>query len=484
VRDGTRGGPSADLRLRAAIDALGALTTPRTITSLASVAVNGATLESTIGGAAGSIAALEEVHGKGVMREKIAELVLALGDPETIESLTRVISLAPKLEYAAYAAAAGPELLEEAMAFVKDLADRNLGAGPTMDRRLDALKDAGIALTDPRTVTPLVAMAAGAAKLAPLVTAGADAVDQILHVEGREATQQRVTDVVLALADGETLESLARVVTLIPMIEYAVQALAAGPELLEEGLEMVRDWSRTKLGDAGAIDQRLGLALDAVAAFTQPAILGALTKSLPPLLATPGLLDALPRLVRHVPRLAATLDRAIGSLDRAIESEKLDDAGIDARLDEGIALVVSLTEPKKLAALRKASMLLTMLDDALRDVSEDDAERSLAELIEVVSTFARPDVLEGMHRMLAALPGLVETLDALPVQPHTLELLRNANQSLEEARPSESSIGVFGLWRVLHETDVQATLTLGIDVARKLGRRLGKPRRKPAQLRS
>ena len=473
VRNSTRGGPTADARLRAALDAAGKLTTPAAIGSLASVASKVPGLETTVDAAAGAASALESVHGKQVMHQQLTELLLALGDPETLESLTRVVALAPKLEYAAQAVAAGPELLEEALSLVKTTAEKRLGSGPALDRRVEALADAGQALTDPRVLAPLASLAASAARVAPVLAAGADAASRSAEAQGHAAMEQRVSEAVLALADGETLESLARIVTLLPRIEYAVQALAAGPELLEEALDSVRTWSKTHLGDPGAIDRRLAGALDAVVTLTQPALLATLTKTLPALLNAPGLMDSLPLLTRHAPRLGATLDRAMSSVDRVTANKKIDDADLDRRLDASLTLLLELTDPKRMAALQRASTLLGMVDDSLGKLTEKEATRGVKELVKLIGLLAKPEMLASVRRTLDALPGLSHTLAALPVQQRTLDLLRNVNEAIEEASPATANLGVFGLWRLLREPEIQTTVSLGIDLVRRLGRKIG-----------
>ncbi|MGK4000580.1 DUF1641 domain-containing protein [Sorangium sp. So ce1024] len=177
------------------------------------------------------------------------------------------------------------------------------------------------------------------------------------------------------------------------------------------------------------------------------------------------------------------LEEALGAVRRWSDT-KLGGAGaIDRRIGEGIALLVELTQPKRLAALRRASERLTrIIDEGMGEVPEGEAERGVAELAGVFAALGRPDVLAGLRATLDMLPRLSETVAALPVQPRTLELLRGVNQALEEASPAGAPVGVWGLLRLLREPEIQAVVRLGIDVARRLGRKLDP--RPIAQLRS
>ena len=67
---------------------------------------------------------LAEVEGSAALRERLTETLLRVCEPETLDSLTRLAILAPKLEVAANVAAAAPELLDEALHAARAHADR------------------------------------------------------------------------------------------------------------------------------------------------------------------------------------------------------------------------------------------------------------------------------------------------------------------------------------------------------------------------
>ena len=79
------------------------------------------------------------------------ELTRTLHKPEVLQSLTRVASLAPQLEYAALGAAALPELIEEALAVARDKTAETHEGAP-LELRLQALAQAGLRLTHPEFI--------------------------------------------------------------------------------------------------------------------------------------------------------------------------------------------------------------------------------------------------------------------------------------------------------------------------------------------
>jgi uncharacterized protein YjgD (DUF1641 family) len=79
------------------------------------------------------------------------ELTRTLHKPEVLQSLTRVASLAPQLEYAALGAAALPELIEEALAVARDKTAETHEGAP-LELRLQALAQAGLRLSHPEFI--------------------------------------------------------------------------------------------------------------------------------------------------------------------------------------------------------------------------------------------------------------------------------------------------------------------------------------------
>jgi uncharacterized protein YjgD (DUF1641 family) len=79
------------------------------------------------------------------------ELTRTLHKPEVLQALTRVASLAPQLEYAALGAAALPELIEEALAVARDKTAETHEGAP-LELRLQALAQAGLRLSHPEFI--------------------------------------------------------------------------------------------------------------------------------------------------------------------------------------------------------------------------------------------------------------------------------------------------------------------------------------------
>lgn len=337
----------------------------------------------------GTRAALEsrtEAEGRAAVAERAADLIVRLTDPETSESLLRLAELAPQLEYAANFAAAGPALLEEAMGIVR-------AESSAMDPRLtqEAL-DLVRALAAPDVLRSLNLLAGSLADLSPTLRGVARGLRAHAQVEGAHALEARVADAVQELLREDTLDSLIRIANLAPHIEYAVEFLAAGPALLEEGMEVAR--KTTEGADGGApFDLRLAKAKDVMLALSEPARLGA-------------------------------LERLVG------------------RLDE----------------IERVSAMLSSID-------AEGLERMMGAL-------ADPHVADGARRLIELAPALAAPLEALPIQPRTLDVLRTINAAVEAASGEKASLGPFGLLGALSKKEVRRAAGFGVGVASRLGRHL------------
>jgi hypothetical protein len=93
------------------------------------------------------------IEGTDEIEARLAEVLLEITDPETMASLTRLVGLAPKLEYAAYFAAAGPELLDEITGGIRHWAEARGVEG--VDQRLEAGLEALADLSTPVTLRGL-----------------------------------------------------------------------------------------------------------------------------------------------------------------------------------------------------------------------------------------------------------------------------------------------------------------------------------------
>lgn len=108
-------GPHDDkLRMQAGIDLARTAVERDTLQAATTLASHVPHLTPAIDAAGQAVREVHETHGEG-LTDELREAVRKLADPEVISSLGRIAELAPSLEYAAYIAAAGPELLEDTL---------------------------------------------------------------------------------------------------------------------------------------------------------------------------------------------------------------------------------------------------------------------------------------------------------------------------------------------------------------------------------
>lgn len=321
--------------------------------------------------------AVVSAHGEQTLRESIAEVLYALSDPEALASLGRIAQLLPRIEYALHALGAGPELLDEGMELVRERTEGDA----TVNARLERARDLLVSFSDLSTLDALQRITPSLAGLSPVAEATARAGVARTKIEGHDAFTARLSDAVAELTDPDTLESLVRLAQLAPRLEYAAHFAAAGPELLEEAADLLRE----KLPEDGAMTQaRIQALLEFGESVTEPAML-----------------EALNGLTSVVPVLAAAVER---------------------------------------------------LRPALSD----------------------PGIHRALQDALEMLPELVATFHALPTHPTTLDVLSALNGAVQSASGGSDRLGAFGLFRALSDRDVQRAMGFGIEVARVLGAHLEK----------
>ena len=79
---------------------------------------------------------------------------------------------------------------------------------------------------------------------------------------------------------------MTRIGVLLPQLEYVLQAAAGGPDLIEEGLEMIHAAAERSGLTAHDVNQRVTAGLESLAVLSDPKIL----KALGPLRTVPVLL--------------------------------------------------------------------------------------------------------------------------------------------------------------------------------------------------
>ncbi len=463
-------------------------------------------------------AALANIYGTDEVKERVGELVLRLGEPETLEALTRIGVLLPRLEYALQFAAGGPELLEEGLGLVREQLSE-AGSDPAdVDLRIRAAKDAVAALSRPQAIRALTRLAEAAPKSAPIVEALGEATAQIEAVEGQAELQARLTETLVLLVQSETLDALGRVAALVPQIEYAVNALAAGPELLEEGLGLLREKLAEQGSDSADLQRRVDAGADALAKLSNVDTLGALGElgaaapALTPFvqaaaqasrqlaeyegapqltdrlaesilrITEPETLDALTRVASLTPQveyalnaLAAgpeLLEEALGLVrERAAESGATPH-DINRRAAAGVEALLAVSDPKVLGTLTSLLPLLPPLRSTLTQLADRAGRIDLEPLVRVGEAAADPEVSEALTRLVGLAPNLAPAFASLPIQPHTLESLRTVNEAVEKAATERRNVGLFGAVRALNDIKVQRALGFVLNVAEQLGHHL------------
>ncbi|MEM1416910.1 MAG: DUF1641 domain-containing protein [Myxococcota bacterium] len=277
---------------------------------------------------------LSSVEGEGPVRTRLTETLVRLGDPETLGAITRLAEVAPQLEYAVHALAAGPELLEELTQNLDEWAKKQ-GMDDGGRARLQAGQRALMVLSQPLTLRSVERIAHAAPHLTPAADGLAQGLEALVRHEGEAAFRERIAETIVRVGEAEALDSLARIVALAPKLEYAVHALAAGPELLEEALDVLKE----RTGDSADLQRRITDATETLTALSEPHAQRALR----------GVVQAIPPLA---PALGAA-SRAFGRVGE-VHGEAVEEG-----LEE---VMLRLAEPETLDALGNLLVLLPKLE--------------------------------------------------------------------------------------------------------------------------
>ncbi|MEQ1505208.1 MAG: DUF1641 domain-containing protein [Myxococcota bacterium] len=439
-------------RLEGAIGRLAALIEARPGATLSGHALDAAT------------SALTSVHGAEPVAEQMSDLMVQLGDPETMASLTRLLALAPKLEYAAYLAAAGPELLEDALATTHTRI-RELGLDQAdVELRVRRAAETLTALTEGETLQLLRRFSVLMPHYLPLAEAAADALGQRTAYEGRQELQERMVDGLIQLSDPDTQESLIRIAGLAPKLEYAAYFAAAGPELLEEAMELARTKSAEHGLDPHVLVHRLSQATDLLIVYT-----GA------------EQLELLRQLGQRAPHLSPVLRASTAVLEQRATAEG--PAGVEQRLYQAM---LELSDPETLESLTRLAALAPKLEYAayfaaagpelLEEVTETvrgwAARRGVAGIdtrieagLDALVTMSNPATLKGLAGVSEILASIADTEDGtqslarmtarLPRMEHTIGQVERTLDMLDRAA-SDAGIGTI--------EDLEQPATAGLEL--------------------
>ena len=167
---------------------------------------------------------LTELEGKPALTDRLAESLVRITEPETLDALTRVAALTPQIEYAVNALAAGPEVLEEALDTVRDWAARNGQTPHDIDRRTQAATEALLVLTEPKVLATVTS-------LAPLLVPLRSTLTQLAERAGRIDLEPLV-QLGESATDPEVSAALNKLVRLAPNLAPALASLPIQPQTL------------------------------------------------------------------------------------------------------------------------------------------------------------------------------------------------------------------------------------------------------------
>jgi uncharacterized protein YjgD (DUF1641 family) len=459
-------------------------------------------------------ASLGEVYGAAQTQDRLAELLICLGEPETVETLTRIAVLLPQLEYALQGVAAGPELMQEAMELMKSRLHSHTAEGAfEVRRRLDTVLELAYQLSSPEIARALGHLAKASVDLTPLVESTAHAIGDFSQTEGPEKVAARLSEAFFVLADEDTLGALTRIAALAPDLEYAVQAVAAGPVLLEEGMQLAKErLARLGLGTLD-LDRRVEAAGTLLLALTDGQAarsLGELAGLLPLLapavkatakatsqlaqveghevlserlaeammhLASPDVLDSFTRVALLLPDLEYAinalaagpelLEEGMQTVRRWVEAQG-GSGDLDARLKTVAATLYQLTDPKMLEALTATAKVMPVIQGAFETAAGVAHKIDVGGLMEVAALLSSKEGKRLIELAIQTEPAMA----AVPRQAETLRILATMNQAVADASATPKEVGFFGLMSALREPEVQRAAGFGVEVARRLGRTL------------
>lgn len=270
----------------------------------------------------------------GSVGERLSMALIEITEPDVLAALTRIATLAPQLEAAAHAAAAAPDLLEEALGVVRE----KLGDdGP---RRMQALIAAASALAKPEVITALGQVGSLAPAVQGPLTVAASTVAEVRGVVGDGVVDDNVRELTRTLLDPDVTQSLTRIAGLAPQLEYAAFAAASLPEVLEEALQFVRS-KTARFHDGVTVEARIDAVAEVGMRVSKPEVLGLAVDTLMALMplgerlaklpetslasflrlidqfAKPATFDAFTRLLDHLPGLSRAL-LALPTSDRTL----------------------------------------------------------------------------------------------------------------------------------------------------------------------
>lgn len=361
-----------------------------------------------------------------------------------------------------------------------------------LHQRLDRLEQQLQTLIDQQAATPPAetpppaplapqALPSEVSVSTPFAEGAATAANRLAEVEGAEPLKARLAEAIEQLVEAETLESLIHLAQLAPKLEYAATLVAAGPELLEEALEMA-EGRLAAFPDLSRQLRTLGPCLAQLANDSTIQLLRELLEALPalaPILRTvthhiaaeraavpaeqlgeqlgelaaealnPETLHSLTFLTAHLPKIQYAIEATAGS----------------EALYRGTLKVVRQHVHDVPDALEK-------LEDGLNTLQQLLGSTDLDRLVKLSALLTSADSYQTLQDLSQFAPQLTRALHALPVQEGTLDMLQTLNQAVERATETPQEVGAFGMLRAFSNPEVRRAAGFALQVAQALGAHL------------
>lgn len=208
-----RMGDDGTQRMQALGETLAQLTQPEVTRALAQLGAAAPALAGPLTAASQAIGEVRSARGARELDDNLRELTRTVLDPQVTQALTRIAGLLPQLEYAAFGAAAVPELLEEALEVVRDKT-ADLRDGVPLEQRLRVLAQTGLRLTQPEFVK----------RATDVLVHALPIVDKLCAVDAKTVEQSLK---LLELATSQELRGpLTKLLSSMPALSEALSALS------------------------------------------------------------------------------------------------------------------------------------------------------------------------------------------------------------------------------------------------------------------
>ncbi|MCA9545861.1 MAG: DUF1641 domain-containing protein [Myxococcales bacterium] len=287
------------------------------------------------------------------------------------------------------------------------------------------------------------------------------------------------------LVPNRTVELLEQIVARLDRLEQRVEAIGALVEQAPAALAAVTDTvdeAAAQIAASGpSVDERLRAALTLADKLSRPGTVEALGRIVDRLEALEPLIGALEQL----PGMAAMAVDFFDELSRGAQAAGID---LDARLKGLQALILELTRPECMAAVRSLLPILPQLQPLAKhaealpglvamgvDVFDDWLRNQMC------CGFDPEQMLQNMLTIGSRLTALLDSaefrtlMDSEILSPRAVRVVGQAARALAaepSAQDEARKLGLFGLLRALRDPDMQRSLGFAVRFARGFGRQI------------